>query len=181
MKKIFVFILFILIFLVNLNSVYAHCPLCTTGAAAGIGIARFYGVDDTIVGLFLGAFIASSALWFSNWMKKKKKYFSLLPIFSIIIFFLLLAVPLYLKGIITDFKMVMSMPEMHSILGMGIYGIDKLLFGMLVGTFAVSGVFFLSDYIKEKNKKVLFPYQGLVFMIITLIIFSLIFWYLTKK
>ena len=179
-KSIFTFIFLISFIFLSLNLVSAHCPLCTTGAAVGIGAARTYGVDDSIVGLFLGAFIASSGLWFSNWMKKKKMYFSLLPIISIIIFFLLLAVPFYIKGIITDFKMVISMPEHHSMLGMGIYGIDKLLFGMILGTLLISGTFSLSDYIKAKRGKVLFSFQGMIFMFIALLIFSLIFWFLTK-
>ena len=44
--------LFVIIGVVPLVS--AHCPLCTAGAAVGIGVARFYGVNDSIVVLFLG-------------------------------------------------------------------------------------------------------------------------------
>ena len=77
------------------------------------------------------------------------------------------------------------MPEHHAmtglgILGLGELGVDKLLFGIIVGTLAIWGIFAFSDYIKKTNGKVLFPYQGLSFMIITLAILSLFMWWITK-
>ena len=181
MKKSKIIILSILIFtsLVAVPLVSAHCPLCTAAAGAGVGVARFYGVDDSIVGLLLGGFVASSGLWVHNWLKNKKKIN--IPVQGLILValsFLLLAVPLYTAGVITDFEMVMSMPEHHSMLGMGVYGIDKLLFGLIVGTILISGTFTLSDSIKAKRGKRLFAFQGLVFMLTALAIFSLIFWLL---
>jgi len=181
-KKVFT-ILSILIFtsLVKLFPlVSAHCPLCTAGAAAGIGIAKAYGVDDSISGLLIGALIASSGLWVHNMLKKRKINFPLQAFFLVVIMFLLFAVPFYYKGVIINFEMVRSMPESHSMLGMGIYGIDKLLFGMIVGTILISGTFTLSDSIKAKRGKRLFAFQGFVFMIAALAIFLLIFWLIVR-
>lgn len=171
-----------LISIINLSLVSAHCPLCTAGAVAGVGAARYYGVDDSIVGLLLGAFVASTGLWVDKWLKKRKKKinFPMQAFILVLLSFLLLFIPLYMKGIIANFEMVRSLPEVHSMLGMGIYGIDKLLFGIIFGTLMISGVFSLSDYLKEKNGRRLFAYQGLVFMIASLIVFSGIFWLLTK-
>jgi len=181
MKKIFLALLMPLIFLIlAIPSVMAHCPLCTTGAVVGIGFAKAYGVDDSISGLLIGALIASTGLWINNILKRKKINFPLQAFLLIVVSFLLFAVPFYIKGIIINFAMVKSMPETHSMLGMGIYGIDKLLFGMILGTILISGVFSLSDYIKEKRGKRLFKYQGIIFMIATLIIVSLILWLITK-
>ena len=182
-KKIFT-ILSILIFtslVTLLPLVSAHCPLCTAGAAAGIGIAKAYGVDDSISGLLIGALIASSGLWVHNMLKKRKINLPLQAFFLVVIMFLLFAVPFYYKGVIINFEMVRSMPESHSMLGMGIYGIDKLLFGMIVGTILLAAVFGISDHIKLKRGKRLFAFQGLVFMILALAVFSLIFWLLTKN
>ena len=170
--------LFVIIGVVPLVS--AHCPLCTAGAAVGIGVARFYGVNDSIVGLFLGAFIVSTALWFNKWLLKKGKNFVLQEIVLVLLSFLLLAVPLYTGGVITNFAMVKSMPEYHSILGMGIYGIDALLFGMIAGSVVIWGVFGFSEHIKRKKGRVLWPYQGISFMFIALAILSFIFWLVTK-
>jgi len=159
--------------------VLAHCPLCTAAAGAGIGIARWAGVDDSIVGLFLGAFIVSLGLWFNNLLKKRKVNIPLQKILLIFASFLLTIIPLYLAGIIKNFAIVKSLPEL-SLLGFGVFGIDKLLFGTIIGVVFVGFSFSLSDYIKKVNGKVLFPYQGILFMIITLFIMSEIFWLITK-
>ena len=182
MKKILslLILLPLLLIIQLLPYVSAHCPLCTAGAAAGIGIARTYGVDDSIVGLLIGGLIASSGLWAHNFLKKRKINLPLQAFFLIIIMFLLFAVPFYIKGIITNFEMTRSMPTHHSMLGMGIYGIDKILFGMILGTLLISAVFGLSDQIKEKRGRRLFAYQGLVFMFLALAIFSAILWFITK-
>ena len=58
--------------------------------------------------------------------------------------------------------------------------IDKLLFGTIVGIIAVGSSFSLSDYIKKKKGKGLFPYQGVLFMIVTLLILSGGFWIIIR-
>lgn len=182
MKKIFLILLMpLMLSILIIPSVMAHCPLCTAGAGAGIGIAKAYGVDDSISGLLIGALIASSGLWAHNVLKKRKINIPLQAFLLIIIMFLLFAVPFYYKGLIINFEMVRSMPEQHSMLGMGTYGIDKLLFGMIFGTILLSAVFITSDHIKLKRGKRLFAFQGLVFMIAALAVFSLIFWLLTRN
>ncbi len=181
MKKLFVYNLVILIALfLALPFVSAHCPLCTGAAVAGIGAARYFGVDDSIVGLFIGAFIVSSGLWFNKWLLKKKIKFKFQETLLVLVSFLLFVVPLYFAGVITNFEMVRSMPEHHSILGLGVLGIDRLFFGIIVGSIFIWSVFKFSDYIKNKKGKTLWKYQGISFMFITLVILSLIFWLITK-
>jgi len=179
-KKIF-FIFIGMFLLAGIISplVSAHCPLCTAGAAAGLGISRVLGIDDSISGLFIGAAIISSALWFNRWLKKKVN-FPLQEVVIILASFLMFAIPFYFSGIIINFEMVRSMPDTHSMLGMGVFGIDKLLFGMIVGSLASWFVFALSDEIKSRRGKVLWSYQGLSFMAIALLLLSLIFWIITK-
>lgn len=180
-----IFVLAALISLIVLPGVMAHCPLCTTGAVIGVGFARAYGVDDSIVGLFIGALIASSALWFNKWLKKKVN-FPLQELVLVAVSFLLLVVPFYYAGLITSFEMVKSMPTHHGMTGLGIlgladFGVDKLLFGTIIGTLAIWGIFNLSDYIKKKNGKVIWPYQGLSFMVVALALLTLIFWVVARQ
>src|SRR3989344_3927981 len=180
MKKIFLFLISTIVLLISfIPSVMAHCPLCTGAAVAGVELARVTGLDDSIVGLLLGAVILSSALWFNKWLKKKIN-FPMQEIIIIIISFLMIAVPFYYSGIIVNADMVKSMPDHHSILGLGVFGVDKLLVGMILGTLALLFTFKLSDSIKESRGKVLWPYQGLSFMIGALSILSLALWILTK-
>lgn len=165
--------------LVGIKSVHAHCPLCTGAAVAGVEVARLTGLDDSIVGLLLGAVILSSSLWFNKWLKKKIN-FPLQEIAIVIISFLMIAIPMYYTSIIINFDMVRSMPDYHSMLGFGVFGIDKLLLGMIIGTLALWFAFTLSDSIKAQRGRVLWPYQGLSFMFIALVILSTVFWMLTK-
>ena len=176
MKKI---ILFLILVIFIIPFVSAHCPLCTAAAGVGVGVARFYGVHDSIVGLLLGGFVVSTGLWLNNWLKKRKINIPLQNLILVALSFLLLVVPLYTTSIIHSFDIVRATPQVYSMLGMGIYGIDNLLFGIISGTLLTSVVFGFSDYLKEKNGKRLFVYQGLVFMLISLAIFSFIFWLLT--
>ena len=186
MKKI-IFLLMITLFLIPLflaPLVSAHCPLCTAGAAVGVGFARAYGVDDSIVGLFLGALVISTALWFNKWLKKRVN-FPFQEFLIVIISFLLITVPFYYKGLIIDFEMVKSMPESHGIIGLGVFGlaefgVDKLLFGMILGSLVIWGVFRFSDHITKKRGKRLFDYQGLIFMLVALVILSGVLYLITK-
>src|SRR3989338_2455804 len=52
-------------------TVMAHCPLCTAATIVGVGVTRSLGWDDSIVGIFVGAMIVSSALWLNNILKKR--------------------------------------------------------------------------------------------------------------
>src|SRR3989338_3908168 len=54
-----------------LPGVMAHCPLCTAATIVGVGVTRSLGWDDSIVGVFVGAMIVSSALWVNNILKRR--------------------------------------------------------------------------------------------------------------
>jgi len=159
---------------INTPFIHAHCPVCTAAVGAGIAVSRFYGVDDTIVGLWIGAFIISTALWFNRLLKKE--YIKFQGIAIAVIAFLLTVIPFYYAGLITDFEMVRSMPEHHSILGLGVLGLDKLLIGAIVGSIMTYLIFYISSAIKKTKGRVLFPYQTIVFTLLSLTILSSIAW-----
>lgn len=167
-------ILFLTVIIIQ--PVSAHCPLCTAGAAVGVGIARAYGVDDSIVGLFLGAFVAASALWLDRILKKRSIDYPFQGIILVAVSLLAVAIPLYYAGIITNVEVVKSMPEYHAVLGMEAFGLDKLFSGLLLGTVLIAGVFMVSDYITKKRGTRLFRYQGLILMAATLIIVTGLLW-----
>ena len=70
--KILKFLLMPLLSLITIiPNVIAHCPLCTAATIVGVGVTRSLGWDDSIVGVFVGALIVSSALWVNNIFKKE--------------------------------------------------------------------------------------------------------------
>ncbi len=178
-QKIFVLVLSLIILLSTIPAALAHCPLCTGAAIGGVELARFFGVDDSISGLFLGAAIISSALWFNRWLKKRVNFTAQEAIIVGVSFFMF-TIPFYYAGLITNFEMVRSMPTHHSFAWLGPLGIDKLLFGIILGTLLTWITFTISDYIKEKKGKVLWPYQGLSLMVGVLGMLSLALWLFTR-
>jgi hypothetical protein len=165
--------------LLGVQAVHAHCPLCTGAAIGGVALARVFGVDDSISGIFIGALIVSTALWFSK-IAKKKINFPLQDAAFVAASFALTVIPFYAAGLITAFDMVKSMPAHHAILGLGVFGIDKLLTGILFGTFGIWFALWLSNAIKEDRGKSLWPFQGVSFVVIASVAMSLIFWGITS-
>ena len=73
MKNKLIFLLpLITIFLIE--TISAHCPLCTIGAGAAAAGAVWLGVSKVVVALFLGGFAMSMGMWFARVLDKKKRF-----------------------------------------------------------------------------------------------------------
>ena len=151
--------------------VMAHCPLCTGATIIGVGITRSLGWDDSIVGVFVGAMIISSALWMNNIFKKRNiGGNALLRITSITIATLVLTfLTFYYAGLF----------------GLGntyrIFGIEKIVFGAISGSFVSIIGFAASNKIKAKNDgKAVFGYQTMIITFAGLILNALVFWIIFK-
>lgn len=140
------------------REVLAHCPLCTAGAGAGLVLSRWLGIDDSITGIWLAAFLGALSLWFSNSVKKRY-----VPMQKILIYFLVFA------STIWSFYAFNLVSE-HAGL---IMGIPKLIFGMVAGGLVFYLVDALNCAIKKKRGKVLFPYQPIAFSLGSMLIISL--------
>jgi hypothetical protein len=141
--------------------VMAHCPLCTGATIVGVGITRSLGLDDSIVGIFVGGMIISTALWFDNIAKKKglKGDNKLRLISFIILTTVLTLVTFYYAGLF----------------GRGnsyrIFGIESILIGAFSGSVISLGAFYYSNHLKNKNGgKTLFNYQTIILSIAALIV-----------
>lgn len=133
---------------------YAICPLCTAAVGAGVGFSRYLGIDDTIIGVWVGGLLVSSCMWLFEWLKskrrirkKKQKWFAI-GVFLLMYAFVL--IPLRLKGIIGH--------PLNTL-----WGVDKMLFGIFLGSFAFFFAGRLHFYLKKQNKgKSYIPYQKVV-------------------
>lgn len=56
---------------------YAFCP-CIVVAAAGIAVARYFGINDIVTGLWVGASIYLTGIWtedeIKKFLRKRKRY-----------------------------------------------------------------------------------------------------------
>ena len=148
-------------------TVMAHCPLCTAATIVGVGITRSLGWDDSIVGVFVGAMIVSSALWLNNMLKKRNiGGNAFLRIGSITIAtFVLTVLSFYYAGIFGPANTYR------------IFGIEKIIFGSISGAIVSFATFFASNEIKRRNEgRTLFNYQTMTITFGALILNALIFW-----
>ncbi len=145
----------------------AFCPVCAVAAGAGVGLSRWLGVDDTITGLWLGGALVSLIIATISWLNKKNVHW---PGHSLLIaasYYLILLWPLYAQGIIGHpFNKI--------------WGLDKLLLGIILGSigFYLGGKYY--HYDKRRRGRARFPLQKAIMPLVPLIIFSFIFYFLTK-
>ncbi|MFH8080873.1 MAG: hypothetical protein QXO84_03280 [Candidatus Aenigmatarchaeota archaeon] len=152
-------LLFITLLLIK--PVLAVCPLCTVGVAVGLGLSRYLGIDDIITGIWIGALLLSLSMWLIDWMKKKKIVFSKTEIILPIIYFIVI-LPLYFLGFIGHAENTF-------------FGIDRLIFGILLGTLIFLSSVMADNYLRKINdNKVLFAYQKVIIPLFFLIISSIV-------
>jgi hypothetical protein len=154
--------------LLSAKTALAVCPICTLAVGAGVGFSRWLGIDDVITGIWIGALLVSITIWTINWMNKKNYRFKGRKILITLSYYLIIIIPLYWKGIMGHY--------FNKILG-----IDKLLFGIIMGSLVFLGsVWWYEKMKKENNGKPYFPFQKVVMPVGVLAIFSAIFYFLTK-
>ena len=169
MKKLLVF-LSPIIFLLSPKTALAACPVCTVAVGAGLGISRWLGIDDSVSGIWVGGLIVSLSFWFADWLTKKnlkilKKWSNkALVVASFILWSLLTYVPLWKAGVIGH--------PFNTILGM-----DKLIFGSIVGAGAFFVGVFADKKVREKKCKQLFAFQKVTFPVTALVIVSLVVYF----
>ena len=146
----------------------AVCPVCTIAVGAGVGLARYLGVEDTITGVWIGGLVISMALWTVSYLERKKRNIKNAEIISVVFYYLIVVVPLYFMGI-------MGHPFNK------ICGVDKLLVGIIFGSLAFILGHKINLKLKERNGgKVYFPFQKVAMGVASLIIVSLIFYIISK-
>lgn len=150
---------------------HAVCPVCTVAVGAGVGLARFLGVDDSVSGIWIGGLILSSSFWFSSWLQKRvslpKLLSSHLPLPISILMFLLTLIPLQISGVIGH--------PFNTF-----WNIDKLIFGTIFGSVIFLVALAADKKVRQVKGHQLFVYQKVIFPVSALIISSLVMYLLTS-
>ena len=140
------------------------CPVCTIAVGAGVGLCRYLGINDAISGTWIGGLIISLIAWTIDWLNKKNIRFLFRKILVAIFYYAIIIIPLYSWNI-------MGHP------GNKLFGIDKLLAGIIAGSIVFVLSILFNDFLKKRNQgKVYFPFQKVVIPLLFLIITSIIFW-----
>lgn len=155
--------LFLPVFLTLATPTRAVCPVCTMAIGGGVLLSRYLGVDDLIIGVWVGGLILSLGLWMASYIKKK--YFPEQNWLVLIIFWLVTYLSFKKAGFIG-----------HP--GCKIFGYDKMLLGMFFGTLAFLAGYGIELLMRKFNKKnpgkVLFAYQRVAAPLFFLILMTFI-------
>lgn len=145
----------------------AVCPVCVVGVGAGVGLARWLKIDDTITGLWIGGLTVALVMWTIEWLKKKNIRFGGMEILVAAAYYAMVIWPLYSVEIIGH--------QYHKI-----WGMDKLILTIFIGSLAFFGFEKWYRAMRAKRGKSLFKYQKIVWAWLPLIILSVIFFFLTR-
>jgi hypothetical protein len=158
MKKILVFALGLVSPLFFAPAALAHCPLCVAGAGVGLSLSRVLGIDDSITGVWLAAFLGAISFWTETTFIKKQELRLILR-------------PLIYVGIFAT--TIWSFYKFNLIVTHGeIFGIHKLTFGIIVGGVIFYLVDLADDLIIKKAGKVFFPYQRIIVSLGSMLLLS---------
>lgn len=158
-KLVFLFTLFLS------KSVFANpaCAVCTVAMGAFLGISRQLGVSDNATGIWIGALILMTYYFTIKFVEMKKWTFKFYHL---------------VWGLLT----LLLVPAMYTLVPYKLntfFGIDSFLISMIVGalTFEISQRIY--QRVKAKNNgHAHFPFEKVVFAIVSLLIMSIIFNYL---
>ena len=168
MKKVVLFALSAFLCAFVVSSASAVCPVCTIAVGAGLESMRLLGVDDVITGIWAGGLTLSLVLWTAGWLKKR----------GVTNLFWQLVVPFVLYyGLLA---MVYMLPDVE--FGANpLWGIDRLLLGIIVGTICFcAGVVWYASIKRKNGGHAQFAFQKVVVPVSFLLIATLVFWFIVK-
>jgi len=150
MKKPSALLLASILLIQSISPVQAVCPICTVAVAGGLGVSRWLGIDDSIMGIWIGGLILSSGFWMADWASKKSWKIPYPKLLSILIMILFVIPPLY-------------MAKMIGLPGNTLWGIDKILLGIIIGLILFFAGMQLDKWLRTANEdKVYIYYQKVI-------------------
>jgi hypothetical protein len=168
MKKLVPLLITLLAFLIFPGQAHAVCPVCTVAVAAGLGISRWIGIDDSVTGIWVGGLILSSGLWLADWIGKKGWRVPQKEIISVALFFLFVIPPLYWA-------------KMVGLSGNTLWGVDKVILGTVIGSVLFMGGVALDKWLRTTNEdKVYVYYQKVIAPVFLLTLGSFVLYLITN-
>ncbi len=147
----------------------AQCPLCALAAGAGIGIAKKFGIDDLVTGLWVGGLTVAFIIWTINWLKKRKIHFKGRDLLTTVLWYAMMIWPLQWMGFIGH--------PLNTI-----FGYDRLLVGIIFGSIAYYVAHDRYQALKKRNGgHAWFPLQKVLWPVGSLFLLSIVFYFIAKR
>ncbi len=143
---------------------FAVCPVCTVAIGGGVLLSHYLGVDDLIIGVWVGGLTLSLGLWLATAKYLRRFDFPWFKWLLSVFFWITTILSLKQAGFIGH-------PTCK------IHGHDKLLSGIIFGSVAFLlgyGLdFLLRRFNKKEPGKAFFPYQRVIVPLFFLILASI--------
>lgn len=141
------------------------CAVCTIAVGASLEIARSLGVDDSVVGVWAGAFLVLLGYWTIKWFDKKGWQFKGRDTLILV-----------LSVAMIGFMYISEMSYHAEVIG--IFYLDPFLFSVIVGALALILSSHLYQWMKKRNGgHAHFPFEKVVLPVVVLLGLSLYFNY----
>jgi len=159
---------------------HAQCAVCTLAIVGGLGISRFLGVDDMIVGVWLGAAIFGAAGYGGGLVAKRWPQFKPGKYLFMAVVIAIAAVSLYfadgyVKPYDNGIRCVTTPCPSTS------YRLTNLAQGMIIGVICLYLGLYLDKALrrlKNDGGKPYFPFQKVVCPLVMIILGTLAAWFL---
>ena len=163
-------VIIVAMILLAAKPVMAFCPICAVGAVAGLELARVLGVDDSIVGLWVGGLLVAVSAWTVAWLAKKKWTFSGYAIATTLFYYAITLVPMY-------YMKMLGAP----VIAFQGWPLSRFVIAILPGSL----IFWAAEewYVDVKNMnggKAHFPFEKIVFPLGSLLVASLVYYVITR-
>lgn len=140
------------------------CAVCTVAIGASLEVARRYGLDDAVIGVWAGAMLALLGYWLILWFEKKNWTFAGRDL-------ILMAVSVGSIGF-----MYIDIPYAPRVIG--IFYLDPLLFSTILGALTFIYVSKFYQWMKQRNGgHAHFPFEKVVLPVAALALLSVYFNY----
>lgn len=150
------------------------CDLCTIGVVAGLALSRYLGVDDSVIGVWIGACLVALIIMTNAYLDKKNIHFRFRNTIIALSYVVFSGVSFYYAGVIGMYRNTFF--QSTSIFA------DKILISLVVG----GGVLILSSiayqWLKARNSgRAHFPFEKVALPIVALIATSVVFYFVTLR
>lgn len=146
----------------------AFCPLCMVATGTAIGFFRWLGVDDTIIGLWIGGFIISSSVFLDVYLagKMNSRFKFQFPL-VVFIFYLSTVALLYWGRFLNPFNTV--------------WGMYKVVLGLAVGSILTLLAPYVDKFLRKTNQGNKFISHQKMIVALGILASASLFFYLAIK
>ncbi|MDD2745611.1 MAG: hypothetical protein PHU93_03680 [Candidatus Gracilibacteria bacterium] len=153
------------------------CDLCVIGVVAGLGISRQLGLDDSVVGVWIGACLVVLITMTNSFLEKRNWKFRFRDTIVAATYIIFMAISFKYFNVIGSVGM-----NPHTFFNATTIFADKIVVSSAVGALVLLGSTALYQWLKVKNNgKAHFPFEKVVLPIMMLSIASTIFHFITAR